>query len=250
MTRPVSVRSDKVVYTAILGRVDLLRAPEIVDDGWDYVCFSDEPIDCSPWRLAPIERSEPTLARDARYLKVNATTLLPGAAVSLWLDGNIELAASAQALVDRYLDGPDIVLHAHPERDCLFDEAVAVIDQGKDATATVMAQVLRYARSGVPPNTGLHATAAILRRHTPRIRQLEATWWGEIARGSHRDQLSLPYALQSNHLRCAEFDGDVWFGSQFRYRPHDGPNAPRKFKMPDGRKRHVDVPAPHLPSGP
>ena len=247
MTPPFRETSDKVVYTAIAGGVDKLLAPEQIDDGWDYICFTDDALDCPPWRPAPIELQQPTLAREARYVKVNATTVLPEAKLSLWVDGNIQPVESAEALVERYLTGHNLVLHEHPERNCLFDEAVAVIDQGKDATSTVLAQVLRYARAGVAPNVGLHATAAILRRHTARVRDFEETWWAEIAKGSHRDQLSLPYALRAHGMRCAEFEGDVWRGRLFRYRRHDGPNAPRKIKMPDGRRRHVEVPAPHLP---
>ena len=247
MTPPVRGTSDRVVYTAIAGGVDLLLPPAEIDDGWDYVCFSDEPIDCPPWRRAPIELEQPTLAREARSLKVNATTMLPDAGVSLWVDGNIQPMASAQEIADRYLDGHNMVVHRHPERGCLFDEAVAIVNQGKDATATVMAQVLRYARDGLSPNTGLHATAAILRRHTDEVRELERTWWAEIERGSHRDQLSLPYALQVHGMRCAEFDSDVWHGPLFRFRRHDGPNAPKKVKFPDGSRRHAVVPAPNVP---
>ncbi len=99
MTAPVQDTSSKVVYTAILGGVDTLLPPATVDEGWDYVCFSDEPIDCPPWRHAPIALQQPTLARESRYLKVNATTMLPAAEVSLWVDGNVQPMASAEALL-------------------------------------------------------------------------------------------------------------------------------------------------------
>ncbi len=249
MTLPFRKTYDNVVYTAVLGGVDTLRPPGYVDDDWDYVCFSEEPIDCPPWRPAPVELRQPSLAREARYLKVNATTVLPTAKVSLWVDGNIQPMTSPQALLERYLESCDLAMHRHQLRECLFDEAVAVIDQGKDATATVLAQMLRYARSGVPAKAGLYAGAAILRRHTPAVRELEETWWAEIARGSYRDQLSLPYALGIHGVEVAAFDSDVRRGPLFQYRTHDGPNAPRKIKLPDGRRRRAVVPPPHLPEG-
>ncbi|HXS34874.1 MAG TPA: glycosyltransferase domain-containing protein [Solirubrobacterales bacterium] len=229
-TEPFPDTGSRVVYTAIVGEVDLLVAPEIVDPGWDYVCFSDEPVSCAPWRWAPVERDQPLSARAARYLKVNATTVLPSAELSLWVDGNIQPLASAQALADRYLAAADLVFHPHPERSCLFDEAVAVIEQGKDAAATVVPQIVRYARAGMPPHAGLQATAAILRRHTASVAGLDAAWWDEISHGSHRDQLSLPYVLHARGQRYAEFDSDVWRGPLFRYRRHDGPNAPVKAR--------------------
>jgi hypothetical protein len=227
-TDPLPDTGSRVVYTAIVGGVDSLLAPVIVDPAWDYICFSDEPVSCAPWRWAPVERDRPLPARTARYLKVNATTVLPSAELSLWVDGNIQPLTSAQALADRYLAAADLVFHAHPQRSCLFDEAVAVIEQGKDAAATVVPQVLRYARAGMPPRTGLQATAAILRRHTAAVAGLDAAWWAEICDGSHRDQLSLPYVLHARGQRYAEFDSDVWHGPLFRYRRHDGPNAPVK----------------------
>ncbi len=249
MPAPAVASSHKVVYTAILGGVDLLARPESIDADWEYICFSDASIDCPPWRRAPVTQTQPTLARESRYLKVNAATVLPDAELSLWVDGNVVPVASPQALADRYLFDHALALHQHPQRGCVFDEAVAIIDQGKDAAETVMAQVLRYAREQMPQNVGVHATAAILRRHTPAIAALEQTWWHEIVRGSHRDQLSLPYALRAHDVSVATIDGDVWQGSLFRHRPHDGPNAPTKIKLPDGSKRLAVVPAPNRYDG-
>lgn len=229
-TEPFPDTGSRVVYTAIVGEVDRLLAPEVVDPHWDYICFSDEPVSCAPWRWAPVEPDQPTPARAARYLKVNATTVLPSAELSLWVDGNIQPLASPQALADRYLAAADLAFHPHPERSCVFDEAVAVIEQGKDAAATVVPQIVRYARAGMPPQAGLQATAGILRRHTAAVAALEAAWWTEISHGSHRDQLSLPYVLHTRGHHYAEFDSDVWRGPLFRYRRHDGPNAPVKAR--------------------
>jgi hypothetical protein len=178
-------------------------------------------------------------------VKINATTVLPAAEFSLWVDGNVQPLVSPQALADRYLADHALALHRHSQRTCVFDEAVAIIDQGKDAAETVVAQILRYGREQMPQKVGLHAGAVILRRHTPAITALERTWWQEIVRGSHRDQLSLPYALRAHDVSVATIDGDVWQSSLFRHRRHDGPNAPRKIKLPDGRKRLAVVPAPN-----
>ena len=230
--------APRVVYTAIFGGVDQLVAPERVGDGWDYLCFSDEPVSCPPWRWIATQPHDLTPARASRRLKVNATTVLPTAKVSLWVDGNVQPLADPGDLVERYLGDADIACHLHPERDCLFDEAVAIIDQGKD-TALVLAQVLRYARLGMPTSAGLHATGGILRRHTPSVAAMEATWWAEILRGSHRDQLSLPYALRDHGLRCALLEGHVWNGPLFRHRRHDGARAPVKVKLPGGRAHYV-----------
>ena len=169
--------------------------------------------------------------------------------MSLWVDGNILPMTSPQALVERYLDGCDLALHPHPQRGFLFDEAVAVIDQGKDATATVLAQMLRYAHAGVPATAGVYAGGAILRRHTPAVGELEKTWWAEIARGSYRDQLSLPYALSTHGVEVAEFESDVWLGPLFQYRAHDGPNAPQEDQAAGRQQAPRRRAASHLPDG-
>ena len=214
---------SRVIYTAITAGVDTLRGPTSPAAGWSYVCFSESDPKCPPWRWSPIQPGALSPVRQARDIKVNAHRYLPEAQISLWMDGNIEHRADLNDLAARLLEDTDIALHAHPQRRCLYQEAIAVLTLGKDDAERVLPQVLKYARESMPTEAGLYATGVLLRRHTERMADLEKRWWKEIQEGSHRDQISLPFVLRALNVKPAIIDGDIWKGPIFVHRRHDGP---------------------------
>lgn len=218
----------RVVYTAIIGGYDGLLAPPVTTGGWSYVCFSDRELSCPPWEVVRVEtRRAEDFVRSARRLKVLAHRTVPDAAYSLWVDGNVEVSCDLDRLVEDYLDGSDLAAHPHPQRNCLFDEATAILEAGKDAPRRVLPHALRYARARFPREAGLIATGVLLRRHTASMARFERRWWREIEAGSHRDQLSVMVALRSAGLVPALFESDIWRGPLFTSRPHNGARTRR-----------------------
>lgn len=211
----------RYVYTAITGARDRPRAIDSAAPGWRYVCFTDG--DGHPdWDVRPAVRTHDDPVRNARAHKLRPDVYLPDAEVSLWLDGNLEVACELDELVERYLAEADIAMHRHPQRDCLYAEALACIERDKDDPATIARHVLRYATEGVGAHGGLAATGVVLRRHTPRVAAFNCRWEEELQQGSRRDQLSVGYALDATGLNYARFESDCWRGPLFAYHPHDG----------------------------
>jgi hypothetical protein len=211
----------KYVYTAITGGRDRLRGISPRAAGWHYVCFtagSGHP----DWDVRPAVAESADPVRNARAHKLRPDLHLPDAEISLWLDGNFEVACDLDELVDRYLADADIAFHRHPQRDCVYEEALACIERGKDDAEVVARQVLGYAAQGVPAHAGLPATGVVLRRHTRRIARFNERWEGEVQRGSRRDQLSVMYALETEQIAVAYFDSELWNGPLFSWRRHDG----------------------------
>ena len=133
------------------------------------------------------------------------------------------MTCDLDALVERYLADADLVFHRHPERDCVYEEALACVKREKDDPAVIARQVLRYAAEGFPRAGGLPATGVILRRHTSRIAAFDRHWAKEVEHGSRRDQLSVTHALAKKGVTYATFDSELREGPLFKWRRHDGP---------------------------
>lgn len=180
-----------LVYTAITGNKDRLREFQR-EDGVTYKAFVDELIPSHTWDVKKIDTLVADPYLNAKYYKI-VSHRVTDADVSLWVDGNISLKVSPTGLL-RYLDGFDIALFRHNLRDCTYKEAVAVALYGYDGVDRVTKQMERYKNEGFPAEYGLTYNGFILRRDTPKTRELNEFWWNEILNGSRRDQLSFMYS--------------------------------------------------------
>lgn len=210
---------ERVVFTAAAGARDLLGEPGPLPAGWTAVAFTDGATHPA-WRVLPLATGDLGPKRATSAVKLLPHRVFPDARLSLWLDANFRIACDLEALVSDVLADADIALHAHPERDCIYDEALACIELGRDVPATICAQVVRYAQLGFPPRAGLVAGGVVLRRHTAAVAALNDDWWSEVAAGSCRDQLSFDYVAWRRRIPVARFCSDLWHGPLFGWRPH------------------------------
>lgn len=199
---------------------DALHPPEDRDPACDYVIFENVPEETerAGWRVLPQVFDDPDYRRRARHHKALAHVLFPDAEWSLWLDGVYQPLVAPSELIRRYGEDADMVAHPHPRRQCLYREGIKV--ERKDRPGVIKAQLARYERAGMPHNAGLHATGAILRRHSERMAKFNSLWWQEIDQGSIRDQVSFDYVRWRIPVRMRNWDG--WLGSSklFRWRAH------------------------------
>jgi hypothetical protein len=215
LPRPSSVTLDCkmnkiVVYTAIFGDKDELK--NITRSaGCDYVVFTDNPklisdcfkvVVCSPVHADPV--------RDARSYKICPHKVLPGYEYSLWVDASIEMGEiDIEALFEQYLQSHDIALHAHPARNCIYEEGEVCSKIGKDDPAVIRQQMDWYCSQGYPKSNGLVTNSIIFRRHTPMVSQVNNAWWQELATYSRRDQLSFNYVAWNMGIDYFLIDGYV-----------------------------------------
>lgn len=217
-----------VIYTAITGRIsDELRLPVgdgcITDDHIEYVCFTDREkygTRYGPWVVYPPRWTHSSVPRrTARWHKAMGSRLFPHAQYSMWCDGCFELRTPPRDLL-KYLVGVDIATFKHPDRRCIYDEAVACIKLKKDYPETINAQVDRYRKEGYPEKAGLAETTCVLRRHTPLIALLGDAWWREMDQGSLRDQLSFDYVCRSLGIKYGFMGGCRGKNAYFSFYPH------------------------------
>lgn len=188
-----------LVYTAIFGNKD--EAPRIIGkEGVDlrdfrFVCVTDNPNVSSPDYEVMVVKSEYSdVTKNARKVKVNGIGNMNDFDAAIWHDSSVQLHADKLNELASF-SKTSMISVFHHIRYCAYLEAIACIDQKKDAPLRITAQMFRYFREGFPSNNKLHETTImVLNAKQFYGSDLQKLWWNEILNRSRRDQLSLAYA--------------------------------------------------------
>ena len=189
------------VYTAFTGDYDSLKEPDFVDDNTRYVCFTQNPdLKSDTWEIIQMEDSTLDDNRIAKQYKVFPNKYFPDNKYSFWLDGSFKIVGSIREYVYKYINSPMLTV-VHPERDCIFDEALSSIQFPRYSNYTILKQVEKYRNEGMPNHYGLPVLGAIFRQHNdPVIVDLMNQWWEEIINYTNQDQLSFTYLMWKNNF--------------------------------------------------
>lgn len=186
----------KVIYTSIVGDYDPLPQPEVVDEGFDYICFSDDIKEdkAGVWTIRPIPYSNKDSTRLSRYVKLLPHVALPDYDVSVWIDANIRITGKEfyDVVNDRIASGVLMAQVPHPQRDCVYEEISMCYKDLRIGLCDALRQRRHLKKEGFPRHFGMMENNLILRRHNdPVVRQVSDGWWREYLTYSIRDQLSL-----------------------------------------------------------
>lgn len=196
------------VYTAVFDRYDAACFPQYVNREMDYFYVSDTKPDQLPdyfqWLDAKnvIPDNIVTPVKRNRYLKMHPHLFLQNYDYSIYVDGNIIIKADISGFVRKSKSG--IAVFAHPQRECVYYEALSIVNFKRVNVDDVCRQMEKYFAEGMPYRYGLTEMPLIVREHGKKecIAIME-TWWKEFDTQSQRDQLSFMYALWKNNL-CIE----------------------------------------------
>ena len=231
-----------VVYTAIFGGYDTLKHPPAQDEPCDFICFTDSklPSRVGAWRVIHVKTDHKVHPRiQAKRFKILSHSIFPGGRLapryapfslrqrvdlSIWVDASLQLKGPTFVKDMRNkLDDGDWAMFVHPDRDCIYEEALESITMRKYQQVPILPQVQAY-RSVVPPHGGLYACTVIVRREpsTERLKRVHKLWWEENVKWTCQDQLSLPFVL-----RCVGGCDPVgvleslWQNRWFAFVPHN-----------------------------
>ena len=131
----------KCFYTAIIGKpgksVDTLGPFERIE-GWDYICFTNQPIKNSyGWTIVQVDYKGNEPALEAKKYKWLSHTYLEDYEIVVWMDAYIAPNHSRQELLQTWIltmKEKDVqILHkTHPERKCVWEECTAVVNSKRD----------------------------------------------------------------------------------------------------------------------
>jgi hypothetical protein len=225
---------DIAVYTSIMGGKDELLEPAVVENGVDYVCFTDDAkITSNVYDVRHIihQTSCPNLA--AKEYKFFPHRFLPHHRITVWIDGSHTPVKPIVPLAHSALHTETIALFAHPERDCLFDEAEACIAAGREDPDKLKQQVDVYKKAGMPKHHGLARGGIIFRRKVSALNKTMQLWWDHAVEYSRRDQISFPFVAWKTGLNY-ELLGSKIYEEHFDMKHHlwfaKGDNRRKKYK--------------------
>lgn len=186
------------VYTCITNNYDKLMDPEIYSRNIDYICFTDNlHIKSKFWKIMPIpyDLRYLSLVKQQRILKICPHRYLPEYNTSVWIDGNIKICRNINDFIMQYdLNKIPLYVRIHPGRNCIYKEALVIVEKEKENADVVQKQITKYKNDGYPENAGLAETGILLRQHNnKKCILLDNAWAEEILKHSHRDQLSFNY---------------------------------------------------------
>ena len=218
-------RNKVVIYTAIAGGGDNLIQHKYKSPDFDYICFSDRPMQASGiWEVRQMPESYLDDVRKAKYYKLFPHELFSEYLYSVWVDGNIDILDDSLERRVYNLIETDVLMAAniHPYRKCAYEEANACIVMGKDSPEAIMRQVDFMKSNGFPREQGLYALMVIFRKHhDSEVEKLMDRWWWMIKKFSRRDQISFMYVLYESNMKIdVLFEQDIYSDPAFSFKRH------------------------------
>ena len=210
------------IISAIYGASDEIKKPfDQSDIDCEYLLITDDAalssgvVDAKGWQII----YEPSKLLPVRAAKI--PKLFPwrytDAPTSIWVDGSIEVRSPNFAKNLLEVANP-LAMYAHPDRDCLFDEANLTLHIGRYEPEWPIINQQVEAYESHPKNSGLWASGIIARRHTDEVKAFSEAWSREINRYSYQDQISLPYVVSKTGLVPTSVPyGDVWNSDHHRF---------------------------------
>lgn len=208
------------VYTCITGDYDSLKEIKKEKDV-DYLCFTNNRnITSDSWEVIYIKDTDIdniTLARKNKilmndYIKENYD-------LCIWIDGatvirgNILEFLKSQCKLEKY----DMTVFNHSVRNCVYDEAVKIVEFRKESSDKVKRTVDFLNKRNYPKNNGLTETTVLIRKtHSETVNRTMSLWFDLLSEYSIRDQLTFDYAVFETGLKINRLDLNVfnneWFG--------------------------------------
>ncbi len=222
------------VYTTIFGNYDQLKSLPTQTIEADYFCITDLENEITThcanlpgeqWRMIPVAypNNELSPRMRAKYFKMFPweVATLAGYETVIYIDSSIKVTSDqfVRFCVDSCVN--DMALYAHPQRDCIYEEAKASLSLIKYRSQGLTHQISRY-HELYPPNAGLWACGIMVRKiHSPIIRALMKNWWWENVKWTFQDQISFPVVCKMMNYQPDTIPGNQYKNSFFKVIWHD-----------------------------
>ena len=232
-------RKKTVVYTAVFGGYDSFRFPKYASQEMDYFYVSDiKPNELPAYYhwvdarkiipehiLSPVKRN--------RFIKMHPHLFLEDYSFSVYIDGNVTIKDDISDFLRRSRTG--IAVFMHPMRECIYYEALSIVNFKRVNVDDVCRQMNRYFEEGMPCRYGLAEMPVIVREHMKKeCVDVMESWWQEFDTESQRDQLSFMYALWKNRFGLNDLaclGSDVRNCSQIEFCGHLNENRDVKNEL-------------------
>lgn len=190
-----------VVYTCLFGNYESLKEPTIIDPRARYILFTDGQIPASSvWEIRKLPYELSSVRRTSRLPKILPHLFLPAHDVSVYLDSSLTLrAGDVRSMAEECLEGADMALYRHYQRNCVFDEISVCRELDIEDEHACRTYQKLYDQLGMPRNQALFENTLIVRKNNERNQAFNERWWKVYI--GERDQLSIMAALHNFEIR-------------------------------------------------
>lgn len=195
------VMNKNCIFTAITNNKDELVEEKTKYNGWDYICFTDNPdIKSDFWKIIYIKKESNIIdsIKSSKYYKINAFNCLPNYEKLIWKDANIRIINNFEGYINLLTEDTDIVFVNHLRRKSILEEFDAVVSKKFESKNMIEKIKKRYVDFNYNYDNGLISANLFLFRHNKRTISFFTDWYNEVKEFSHRDQLSANFALYRN----------------------------------------------------
>lgn len=231
------------VYTCITGNYDNLIEINNIEDGIDYICYTNnKEIKSKTWKVEYIQDDNLTNVQLARKIKILGTPKLTKYDVVVWIDGRIYFEKSIKDFIKKYVDlkNYDLVGFKHFCRNSINNEMIANYEIEKIEIAGLNKLDKFYKKEKFPDNCGLIETTLLFRNfNNIKLNQAMQDWFNMILEYSYRDQLSFNYVEWKNKLKVKYLDINIWDNEYFKFNPHN--SEPIKVSYIPGYSQTYDI---------
>lgn len=204
------------IYTGIFGDYDILKEPKVITPGWRYVCYTNMILKSKTWEIKRVGLLPGGPQRTARYYKIMFHRHITDE-YSIYIDGSFLINCDLNEWWQRFQ--PPMTVIKHPIRNCVYQEARAVLRNKRKGVEKIFEQIRAYKKAGVPAHNGLIQSGLLMRQLTPETIALCENWYAEMQRYSARDQLSFAFISCKNPIHHV-IKWDYQTGKEFLYKGH------------------------------
>jgi hypothetical protein len=220
------------VYTCIFGNYDDLKEPLVITEGWDYVCFTNQPLKSNTWKIIQVKTENERT--EAKRVKILPHLYLEDSK-TVYVDGSFFINCDLNEWYSRHKEGISFI--KHNTRSCVYKEAIAA--RHKSDPVQVREQLNRFRELGIKDNSGMVASGIIIRDGSNK--DFLEMWFEEYLRGCVRDQIAWAYANYHYPNVSKVIDYDYAKGPEFVYIPHHN-NMPKRLARIQRLKKEYALP--------
>lgn len=193
--------AKRCVYTCLVGAYDVVKKPSYIQEGWDYICFTDNAEllrlgHKNGWTFRALLRDDLDATRLNRYHKLLPHVVLPEYDESLYIDSNLDITSPFIFDLITARGAVGLLLPYHFSDKCTYEHKDWIISAGKDDVEPIREFSNIMIKSGFPHDWGMTENNCLFRVHSnQRIQRIMEEWWECIVKYCKRDQLSLAFLL-------------------------------------------------------
>lgn len=212
----------KRIYTAIFGPYDELKEPTVITPGWQYVCFTDQPLKSKVWEVINVQLDPDQLVygpiRIARFYKLKVFQYFD-VFQSMWIDASFTINCDLNTWWDTHFVSPFTCI-SHPIRNCVYEEGAICIKNKRGVDDQILEQIREYARQMIPARNGLISSGILMRERTVEVGKLCDQWFDELMQHSTRDQLAFAAVIYRHPIPVHYITWDYRIGTEFKWLTH------------------------------